>query len=109
AGDDKVEIVEGLAAGDHAHDPAFRRLRVDVVEMLETGGIAKVAEQRQSVPPFRLSAAAGRAALGGGRRNAQSRCEWRGSHEHGALNHGSTGYLHGTTTPGRAIGGGLKP
>ena len=50
AGDDLVEIVEG-AERDQPHDAALRRLRVDVVEMLEACRIFELAEQRQAVPP----------------------------------------------------------
>ena len=50
AGDRAVEIVEG-AERDLPRRAAFRRVGVDVVELLEAGRIFEVAEQRQAVPP----------------------------------------------------------
>jgi hypothetical protein len=51
AGDRHVEIVKG-AEPAQTRRTGLGRSRVDVVEMLETGGIFELAEQRQAVPPF---------------------------------------------------------
>ena len=50
-GHDLVEVVEG-AECDHAHGAALRRVRIDVVEMLEPRRILELPEQRQAVPPI---------------------------------------------------------
>ncbi len=50
AGNDLVEVVEG-AEGALPQSAADRRLRVDVVEMLEAGGVFRLAEERQPVLP----------------------------------------------------------
>ena len=52
AGDHHVEIVEG-AERDLRCGAALRRLRVDVVELLEAGRIFQLAEFRHAVPPGR--------------------------------------------------------
>ena len=54
AGDHDVEIVE-CADGDQARDAALGRIRIDVVEALEVGGIFDLAEQRQRVAPGGLT------------------------------------------------------
>jgi hypothetical protein len=51
AGDHLVEVVE-RAERCQAQRPAFRRLRIDVVEMLEAGRILGLARQRQTVSPL---------------------------------------------------------
>lgn len=58
--DDHVEIVEG-ADGDLPNGTALGRVRIDVIEALEVGGILDVAEQRQRMAPREL---AGRLRLG---------------------------------------------
>ena len=50
SGDHHVEVVVG-AERDLARRAALRRVRVDVVELLEAGRIFQVAEQRHAVPP----------------------------------------------------------
>src|SRR5262249_2041628 len=47
-----VEVVEG-AERHEAHRPAFRRPRIDVVEMLEARRILEVAVERHTMPPLR--------------------------------------------------------
>ena len=53
AGDHHVEIVE-TAERDLRCGAALRRVRVDVIEMLETGRIFQFAEFRHAVPPGRV-------------------------------------------------------
>ena len=50
-GDDLVEIVE-RAHGHESHGACLRRLRVDVIEMLEVRRVFELAEQRQSMSPI---------------------------------------------------------
>ena len=53
AGNRDIEIVKG-ADRNHARDAALGRIRIDVIEALEIGGVFDVAKQRQRVPPGRL-------------------------------------------------------
>src|SRR5262249_52157803 len=64
-GDDLVEVVE-RAERHQAHPPAFRRLWVDVGEMLEAGRIFEVAIERQAMPPRRPGALRARRRCGEG-------------------------------------------
>jgi hypothetical protein len=50
-GDRDIEIVES-ADGDFAHRAAFRRVGVDVIELLEAFRVFQVTKQRQAVAPF---------------------------------------------------------
>ena len=50
SGDHHIEVVEG-AERDLTRRAALRRVRVDVVELLEAGRIFQVAERRYAVPP----------------------------------------------------------
>ena len=92
AGDHLVEVVEG-AEGALAQRAAHRRLRVDVVEMLEAGGVFRLAEQRQPVLP-----GAGRG-LGSGR-GARQRREFeraegrRGQGRGGGADEGTAAQFH---------------
>ena len=72
AGDEEVEIVEGVLDAE-AHEPALRRVRVDVVEMPEAGRVFRLAEERVRVAPFRLARA------GGGRRRDGEKRRERGA------------------------------
>jgi hypothetical protein len=53
AGDEEVEVVEGVLHAE-PHQPAPRRLGVDVVELREAGRVFEVAHEREPVPPFIL-------------------------------------------------------
>lgn len=52
AGDRNIEIIE-RADCDLPRGAALRCVWINVIEMLETGGIFDVAEQRQGMLPFR--------------------------------------------------------
>ena len=77
------------------HDAALRRVRVDVVEMLEACRILQCAEQRQAVAPLALIREC---------RNGQAKpAEQRGQQRHGAgLEQGSTGQAQGNLQHYRA-------
>ena len=63
AGNHKVEIIKRPDL-DLTHGAALGRIRIDVVEVLEAGRVLDLAEQRQRVPPDRLS---------------RRRCAWAGA------------------------------
>ena len=78
-GDEEVEIVEGVLDAE-AHEPALRRVRVDVVEMPEAGRVSRLAEERVRVAPFRLAGAGGGRGRDGEKRRergAKKPCQWR--------------------------------
>ena len=63
-----------------AHEPALRRVRVDVVEMREAGRVFRLAEEREPVPPFRLAGAGGGRGRDGEKRRergAKKPYQWR--------------------------------
>src|SRR4029077_16657758 len=60
-----VEVVES-AERHEAYPPTFWCLRIDVVEIAETGRILEVTEQRQTVPPLGLGVLRTRRCCGAG-------------------------------------------
>ena len=89
AGDDDVQVVE-RTDGDLPCRAAFRRVGVDVIELLKTFRIFQVAEQRQAVAPFFVLIAVLR--LRGGQPKRQRQAP-RGQREHGGFQQGSAIYI----------------
>src|SRR5215210_4943558 len=87
--DHAIEIVEGAQTGQ-PHRPAFGRSRIDVVEMLEAGGVAQIAEQREAVSPALFFGGYGIAQ----RAEAYSAQRRRRAGEEGILKDRSAGRLH---------------
>ena len=71
-GVERIEGEKGLVVGAHRRDdrkqPALRRVDIDVVEMVEVGGIFQVAERRDAVSLGAASAAAAAASCSGAQR-----------------------------------------
>ena len=89
AGDRHIEVVEGTER-DLARRAAFRRFRIDVVELLETGRIFQVAEQRYAVPPDQTCCFFLR--FGAARPSGQRKPP-RGGHKQSGLEQGPAIYL----------------
>jgi hypothetical protein len=62
---ERVEAVERTQR-EHPRPSALRRLRIDVVKVLEPGRVFQVAEQRQAMPPLGLCRARGLSRAGRG-------------------------------------------
>ncbi len=82
AGDRDIEVVE-RAQRDLPDRPAFRSVRIDIVEVLEIGRVLDVTEQRQPVPPCR----AGRSRLR--LRGIDQKASGRGLKQRGRCSKGS--------------------